>query len=532
MSRPEGDFERFLVVVDDQEMMSVLSGQIIKILEQMKLAYDVISIENFRQITMEYPYIIMAVTEMGSFDDYEGFSEFLDQGGKIFFPYALSFDNSSSSFPRRLGITEYGEFDNAVGLVFKESFMLGSSALEEDMVSDIQNVSLSLQLEADVEELIKSQNDFTLSWRYPVGQGALIYFNGTMLTNFENQGLLTALINHMRDVKIYPILNGHVNLIHNYPSPIASGNHSETDVYKRSILRFYKEIWLQDLLEIKSRFGLKYTTGLIGTPDVFVGEDTSYFFIKRETLSAFGREILLNDGEIGLTGFNSRPLNGMYWENLSDMIAGLDMIQSEFEKVFTNYEMNSFISKSNRMDPEILKHLVEEGFLIFTSNAEEYPDVLEGRIRVGEGYLELPIYSKGYEDNYWALTNHLAAQGLITHAIGFDDLFNPEKIEASWKDMYEAFYDQKKYISEHFDFLESMTVSEAGNALLSYLNVYPEYTVETNRVTITSHNKSDQPVYYLFSTERQFEVEGGSAMMVDENIYLLRAYEEIMTIQY
>lgn len=531
--------EKYLIVSDIQnETLNRVTENVKRVLQDMKLYYEVLDVNEFKNPSPNYDYHIFVITDLNQLPDVKVLFDFIADGGKVIFPYRLEFSDAFSGVYRFLGITEHGEFESVHGVTFNENIFLNSQDIEPDWTTHLVNSSIAVQLNERSELMMSAENGLSLAWEYPYGLGKITYFNGTMLENKENRAVLSGLINTLRPLQIMPVINSQVHIIEGMPSPIPSGNHDAVfSDYKRSILRFYKEIWWPDMVEMGSRFDHIYTTSLLGTYDVYRNEDLAkYFFLKRENLSLFGREILTSDGEIAMLGFNKFPMvSGEKWQSTDQMINGLKLIEDFFEVVFTEYQMLTFIPINNQLDKVVLTHLKNNNYLTVVSRYFGENGIFTNEFGIRDGYVEHPIVSSGYipsGEKLWNLINVASFYGNITHSVGFDDVFDEFRSEGlDWKLMYESLYDFYDLIEDHYNWLENVTVSASSKRIITYHNVSPTYSVNGNRVTINSNHKTDDSVYYILHLEKDVNnIYGGNITLLNEHYYLLEATEDVTTI--
>lgn len=93
-----------------------------------------------------------------------------------------------------------------------------------------------------------------------------------------------------------------------FPSPVPSGDgtYVKRD-YGTSIQEFYSNIWWPDMLNLASKYGLKYTGVMIENyEDKTDGEITKQ--TDNERFQYFGNMVLHQGGELGYHGYNHQPL--------------------------------------------------------------------------------------------------------------------------------------------------------------------------------------------------------------------------------
>jgi hypothetical protein len=532
--------EKFLLVIDSQNTrLEAVEYQFTQVLDIMKMSYDLIEVDDFKQMSDDYDYHVFILRDLTKLTDIEGVFQYVYDGGRVIFPLALEFNDTFSGIFRLLGITEHGEFEVTKGLKIEDGFMVNAHMVSNEMTKHLENTAIAVQLNQQTELLLSSKSGLSLAWKYPYGQGMIAYFNGTLLGQKENRGLIVGLINAVRPIKVYPVMNNQVHVIEGMPSPIPSGNSEKIfNAYKRSTLRFYKEIWWPDLTEMGSRFNILFTGSIIGTYDDYISNDLSqYYFIKRDNLSIFGRELLNSQGEIAMGGFNKRPLeSGEHWHSNSEIIEAINLVKEFFQVVFVEYKMKSFIPVDNHMSQEVIDLLLSEDYLVFTSHYYGEKGGFLQEYVVHDRYVEHPIVTKGYTiegEKLWTIYNSIVSHGHLSHRIAFDDIFDENRSEQmQWKEMYEGLYDYYQLISREYSWLESMTLTESAKRLIDTYNVNPNYRENNNLLEINSVNINKQQYYLIKDSRRIRKVNGGEITNIDDHYYLLKATDKQTIVEF
>lgn len=113
----------------------------------------------------------------------------------------------------------------------------------------------------------------------------------------------------LTDVMVYPVLNGSVFYLDDFPSPVPSGDgtYIKRD-YGLSIKEFYTNIWWPDMLDMAEEHGVKYTGVIIDNYE----DDVSGDVVEQEDVQRFqyfGNMLLHQGGELGYHGYNHQPLS-------------------------------------------------------------------------------------------------------------------------------------------------------------------------------------------------------------------------------
>ena len=109
----------------------------------------------------------------------------------------------------------------------------------------------------------------------------------------------------LTDVGVYPVINGSVFYLDDFPSPVPSGDgkYVKRD-YGTSIQDFYTNIWWPDMLALADEHGVRYTGVIIENY-----EDDTDGTVKTTTdterFQYFGNMLLHRGGELGVPRLQS-----------------------------------------------------------------------------------------------------------------------------------------------------------------------------------------------------------------------------------
>jgi hypothetical protein len=519
--------ETVLIIADTQnDVLSRVKTHVEYVLAFMGLSYDQLDVRAINNYEFDYDYVVVIVSDLSVFKDIQGLFQYIEDGGKVVFPYRLEFNDVFSGAYRLLGISEHGEFEDVNGIVFDDSIILHAELFKESYSEHIVNSSISVQLNDASQRLMHASNNLSLAWTFKYGKGDIVYFNGTMLASKDHRGVLLGLINTLRPVKAYPYLNGQGFLIQHMPGPIPDGSveHLLND-YNRSTLRYYKEIWWTDLLDLSTRLNQVINSSLLGTYSNYQSENIEdYYFLLRDNLSVFGREILTGNGEIALNGFNHLPLEiGDTWMSLEEIEKAYNLLESYFKVIFTNYDWVSYVVTDNTMDQQAYDFLRDKGFLIFITNYHERAD-FKGELSINQ-HVELPIINYGYDmdsEAIWRMLNMKSAFGYYLHSIYADD---PLSEGFSWKESYEDLYDFLEIGEELYPHIKSLSLSDLARSFIQSRQV-PSYDKVDDEIRVKYEGEETQIIIRV--DEEILEISGGQLEQIDENYYILTLNQNVV----
>ena len=147
-----------------------------------------------------------------------------------------------------------------------------------------------------------------LIWENSYGKGKFVVDNFGLCEK-ATRGFFAASYSLLTDVMVYPVLNGSVFYLDDFPSPVPSGDgtYIKRD-YGLSIKEFYTNIWWPDMLDMAEEHGVKYTGVIIDNYE----DDVSGDVVEQEDVQRFqyfGNMLLHQGGELGYHGYNHQPLS-------------------------------------------------------------------------------------------------------------------------------------------------------------------------------------------------------------------------------
>ncbi len=503
-------FDKYLVIYDGYEANSSSTlSQIEKVLEYMKIDYSSIDVSQAGSIeTDSYECIIFAFERLDNLgDSLSRYMKFVENGGSLIFALRPVIDDGFRSIAGLLAIDSYeGIADNAKGIRTDNPLAIGMEGFESEL-GFIQNSSIDavLDLEKDAILYLSTYNRIPLLWKKDHGSGRFIFFNGTMLNDKNNRGILTNIITLSRDVFIYPVANIKMVHIDDFPAPIPQGTDDAImEEFSRTIPGFYREIWWSDMIRLSKKYDIAYTGFVIED----YGNDTRPPFesagrMDEENLLVYGKELLNLGGEIGIHGYNHQSLapEGYIkqdlgynpWTGQEDMEASLYKLLGFINSVFKNYRISAYVPPSNILSPMGRAAVVSAAEDLEVIASVYLPNI-EGDVYTQEfeeaidGIMEFPRISYGY--NYtpeimWSAFNALNTHGIFSHFIHPDDILDPERnMGKSWSGLVKDYEKILAAVHQDFYWLESYTISEGSRQLKKYLDIKPYIEYAGNTVNI------------------------------------------------
>ncbi|MCL4417439.1 MAG: DUF2194 domain-containing protein, partial [Actinobacteria bacterium] len=358
------DFEKYLIVSNNEEPNSRKTEEQLKAtLDFMKKDYRIISINQQVKNLSDYDCIFLTFERFDFLKNLSDYIDYVDAGGNLVFLVRPIVDKSFGTISGLIGIKNYTKnVINTKGIKVVSSLLMGANGFESK-TENILNSSINLELNSDIEPLLKSYTDVPLLWEKDYGRGHFIVFNGTFLNEKNNRGILAGIIGIGKDNLIYPIINVKMLHIDDFPAPIPAGRDEKIyEEFSRDIPQFYKEVWWTDMIKISKKFDIKYSSFAIES----YNDNTTLPLVKGDSkdmqnLLIYGKELLGIGGEMGLHGYNhqSLALQGFIkqdlgytpWKSENDMSGSIKELVRFMKSVFSQYSFRAYVPPSNILSP-------------------------------------------------------------------------------------------------------------------------------------------------------------------------------------
>lgn len=544
-----------LVVTDSRDPSSMLAKeQFQQIFKDMKVGYNLIDIatESFPDVK-SYEKVVMLVSQLDDLDqELIALRDWVESGGYVQFALTLQKSSHLSLIEQALGIkqsqAEHGLVDK---LYIEPDFMIGGGReyiIEEPFDSALK-VDLSEKAKVHVSRK-EGPGVLPLIWEHTYGKGKFVIDNFGIY-NKVTRGLYAASYNLLGKVASYPVINGSVFYLDDFPAPVPSGDgkYVKRD-YNLNVADFYTNIWWVDMLSFVDKFGIKYTGATIEnyeddtSGNVHGQDDTSRFVY-------FGNMLLRSGGEIGYHGYNHQPLSpksldykGVYdyhtWE-VSAMVSAMKELVRFNEELFPNVEKSVYVPPSNVLSPEGRKVLREEIPEIKTIASTyfhgdfAYDQEFEW---ASDGMVEQPrIISGGMLDDFMQLAafSELNMHFVNSHFIHPDDTLDVDRgAELGWAVLKSNLEHYISWLKSSAPDLRDLTGSQLSGAIQRYSALVPKQERTATGIEWTFDHFYDEVYLFVRINEGQVgsHVNGGTLTHLTGNLYLLKATQAKVTMDW
>ena len=544
-----------LVLMDtNQENSTMAWTQFEQIFQDMKVGVDLIDVscESIPVDLSGYETVVVLLSDLNPLkEDVLRISDWVKAGGSAMFAITLQKDTYVSVIEQKLGIASSGYTDTMVNSIyFDKDFLIGGGQAYK--ITDAYESAWAVELSqrAKVYAWADDPSGVPLIWENDYGKGKFVVDNFGLCEK-ACRGFFAASYSLLTDVGVYPVINGSVFYLDDFPSPVPSGDgtYVKRD-YGTSIADFYTNIWWPDMIALAAKHNVKYTGVMIENyEDDTDGETQRQEDVQR--FQYFGNMILHQGGELGYHGYNHQPLslsNTDYgevlpyntWTSLSAMEKGMKELINFGKEMFPETEMSVYVPPSNVLSEEgrALLGSMYPQIRTIASNyfSGEYAYVQEFEV-ADDKIVEQPrIISGAIIDDYMqmAALSELNMHFVNTHFMHPDDLLDEDRGAAlGWEKLKQRLDEYMTWMNEAAPALRNLTGSELSGAIERYSALTVEKEITDNKVHLHLGNFYDQ-AYLMVRLNKgtPLHVTGGKLTQAAGNLYLLSAEQENVTIEY
>ena len=471
------------------------------------------------------------------------------EGGSVLFALTLQKETYVSMIEQKLGIISSG-YQNAEvsSIYFEKDFLIGGG--RSYVITDPFDSAWEVQLDetARVYARIGDENGMPLIWERNYGKGKFVLDNFG-LTEKAVRGFYAASYSLLTDAGVYPVINGSVFYLDDFPSPVPGGDgtYVRRD-YHTSIADFYSNVWWPDMMTLAAKHGVKYTGVIIENyEDDTDGEITEQTDVQR--FQYFGNMVLHQGGELGYHGYNHQPLslsNVDYgtvlpyktWTSLDAMEKAVDELIRFGKKMFPATELSVYVPPSNVLSEEGRKLLGEKFPEIRSIAGNYFPGefaYVQEFETAEDGIVEQPrIISGAVIDDYMqmAALSELNMHFVNSHFMHPDDLLDEDRGAAlGWEKLKKRLDEYMTWLNESAEELRNLTGSELAGAVQRYGALTVDKEITEKEIRLHLGRLYDEAYLMVRINEgKPGEVTGGELVNITGNLYLLRAEESEVVI--
>lgn len=542
-----------LVLRDSAQDNSNLAWeQFERILMDMRVGTDVIDIQK-QSVTefTDYETVIVLMSDLSPLKSTVlDLCQWVYDGGNVWFPMTLQKDLYVSMMEQKLGVASSGSTYAVVdSIYFDKDFLIGGG--QAYTVTDPYESAWAVQLseKAKAYAWIGDQKGTPLIWENAYGSGEFVVDNFGFYTK-GSRGFYAASYSLLTECGIYPVIDGSVFYLDDFPSPVPGGDgtYVKRD-YGTSIADFYTNIWWPDMIDLAARHGVKYTGVIIENY-----EDKTDGKVKKqadsERFQYFGNMILHQGGELGYHGYNHQPLtlsNVDYgdvlpyntWISTKAMKDAVSELIRFGKEMFPGTVLSVYVPPSNVLSEEGRKLLGEQFPEIRTiastyfSGDFAYEQEFEA---ADDGVIEQPrIISGGIIDDFMqmAALSELNMHFVNNHFMHPDDLLDEDRGAAlGWEKLKHRLDEYMTWLNDAAPSLRNLTGSELSGAIQRYGALTIDKEITENQIKLHLGNFYDEAYLMVrINDGKPGEVDGGELTHLTGNLYLLHAQKRDVVIR-
>ena len=537
--------DRCLLVLEEGEPQSEQARDLwIPILEQMKMPYDICdAVDYSSSLLFHYRKVIIAITNYPKLsEELSQISSWVENGGNLMIAYPPSFSGSYQSLFYMLGVKDCGDSNVIVeSLHFNKDFMIGGMANDFPII-DAYDCSLSYSLEDDCTVYMQSTDAYPtpLIWRRAYGKGSVVVDNFGIIDK-AYRGIHCAAFSLLGNYCVYPVINGAVFYLDDFPSPVPEGNSTYINRdYHISVNDFYMQIWWNDLYRLAKKYGIDFTGLIIEDYSNTVSGDFPRNYETTQFLY-FGNMLLDEGGEIGIHGYNHMPLvlenfdyqnqydSYIHWPTKEDVLKALNEVFSFTHELFPEEELSVYVPPSNILSDEGRELLNKETPIRCIASVYLPGDLCyEQEFNISDdGIINTPRITSGCIINdYMKITalSELNFHLVNSHFHHPDDVLDEDRgAELGWAKLYSNLQSYYEWLYTSCPSIRNMTGTEFAGAVERYdlLEVNREF--KDTDIGLNLNGFHDEAWFLLrINTEENIEmVTNGNYTKVADDLYLV-----------
>ena len=480
VSRADGMLDSYLILssTHDKQLAERLQERFRSIGKESTL-------KNIEQLTSlkDEKTVIIATEHLDRLKDRDILLDYVEKGGTVLFATRPSPSDRLMEMYRQIGIIEIGSFVETTGVRLTSPFF-GEDAAKSFESERLLNSSLALRIDPEATLLATSSEDLPLLWSKIYGEGRFIVFNGTMLSEFNQQALLFVGLAQGEPV-LRPILNAEVTTLQGFPF-LAS---NERLVTKSMTDRdYFRNVFWADVQRLGAKYGLNYVLATT-SPSLNPTPATSAY---SEDLALYGRETLRSGGEIAVSGSSSEEIRAT---------------KTQFDYALPGLTIkSSYMTDGETAQGVFDDHMTEIGTASFPIKTE--------------AVVQLPSAPLDFSDpdwTSWTLFNELVTSGSVSMTL------SPQSItsQAEGETLVTAFQSVLDEQRRDVPWLRSMKASDvAQNHHFFEGHVYVSQS--ENLYTYTLDEAAGATYFYLQSSREIEEVDQCEVERIGPDLYLVK----------
>lgn len=394
-----------------------------------------------------------------------------------------------------------------------KTYMVGT--LSDETIEQTVDNEIRAQYAGMEEEAAKNSLLPAILWRNSVDTAKIFCVNGDYLADISAVGILDAMMGETYDYDIYPVINAQNLVIADLPAFVSENEEEMQKRYSQSAQAVYQEIVWPSLTSIASRTGAKMTCMM--TPQFTYtdeeepdGENVTYYLkrLKEEHAEAG----LSADSREGIPLSEKIKQDQTFWQTYAPSYRFLSLYADGVKS----------IGEESALPAEIRTVALGSG----ASEAVGY---------LNENVTLQPSTSSGIRHTFlddFKVKCMETALGYSNITLDLYSVTYPEGDEDSWEKMSKKIAANLGTYWKAYEAFDATTLTESDVRIRRFLAL--DYKQQrTDNVIILSLEHREDAAWFLLRLhgEEVTEVAGGSIEEVEDDIYLILAEEDEVSVE-
>lgn len=544
-----------LLISDSRDEQSVLlAEQMQVVLEDMCVGYEEIDLADTEMPDLDaYRNIVITTPDLSVMEERVlEICDWVKAGGRLMNTGTYQIDAYFKILAAKAGIVNADsiQYTTVQKIKIEDGFMINANDRVfsyDEPIEASMNVALTSDCEVYVSE---ADSGVPILWECDYGEGKILMMN-QVLTGKVCRGFLCAAYSKLDEVFAYPVINGSVFYIDDFPSPVPSGESQYIEEeYGVNISYFYTNIWWPDMLALEEEYGIVHTGLII---EDYSDEVDGPFVEQNETerFVFFGNMLLNEGGELGFHGYNHMPLvlenfdyKGLYdsynkWPSTENMQSAITQLYDFSSALYPEARFGVYVPPSNILSEEgrealrnswsdlrVIAAVYDEGEVEYTQEFEVGEDGIVDAPRITSGTL---ISEYQTLNAFSELTFHYVQ----SHFLHPDDVLDVDRgAEAGWTKMYENFKAYVDYIYTAAPGIRNLSGSGFGEAIREFDKISVQRELKDGALHLTLGGFYQEAYFMVRMNEGEPNtVTGGTLEHLTGDLYLLHATSDSITIE-
>ncbi len=411
-------------------------------------------------------------------------------------------------------------------------FLLGSNMTYRELMPVVPYFLLKPGYEVYMTGLLDDQKKLGIRnedlppviWRFSTNTGQVFIFNGDYLSRHDDVGFFYGVLANLTNNFVYPVINAQTVDFLNFPF-LSSENDAEMFArYDQRSDQLVSNVVLSQvvssLYSSDNKLSAFFSSG-------FDFQSLNGQVMDPEMLRMYLRVIVGQKGEMGLSGYEYSGKYGM--EKLSHDVYLLN-------NMIPGYSVVSF--STGGMPEETYLPQLSPGGLLEKIRTVLVPltegDDIAGVSFLTDNAVRIPVTSNGYshtDEEDLSMRSMETALGYSSISVDMKKLVYPESEEDDWTEMGKGWSKNAVTYWKPFKAFNRVTISEAGNAARTFLNLDYKVSSSENGVWIRINNFKNAAYFILKTNDCRIKtISHAESKPIQKGIYLIKAEDSVVSI--